>query len=58
MSSSLIKKYTTKNRVFKFSPDAHFLRVYINGCLNGFIWNCDKIICIDGERIAASEFFK
>ena len=56
--STLIKKYTTKNRTFKFAPDGKFIRVYINGRLNGFIWNNDNVITVDGEKIVSSEFFK
>lgn len=54
----LIEKYTTKNRKFKFSPDKKFLTVYINGRKNGFIWNNDNMIMIDGEKVCSCEFFK
>ena len=54
----MIKKYTTKNRKFKFAPDNRFITVYINGRMNGFIWNTDKVIRIDGEEVVSSEFFK
>ena len=55
---SLIKKYTSKNRTFKFAPDGRFIRVYCNGKLNGFIWNNDKVIVIDGDCVVSSEFFR
>ena len=54
----MIKKYTTKQRTFKFAPDNRFITVYINGRANGFIWNTDKIISIDGDMVVSSEFFK
>lgn len=54
----MIKRFTTKNRTFKFAPDNKFITVYINGRVNGFIWNNDKVICIDGEQVVSSEFFK
>lgn len=52
-----IKKYTTKNRKFKLAPDGKFIKVYINGRLNGFIWNNDTIIQIDGEAVISSRLF-
>ena len=55
--TKLMKKYTTKNRTFKFAPDKKFIRVYINGRLNGTIWNNNKVIRIDGEEIVSSKFF-
>ena len=57
MNNTLIKKYTTKERTFKMAPDNRFISVYINGKLNGFICNIDKIIKIDGENINSCEFF-
>ncbi len=54
----MINKFTTKRRNFKFSPDKRFIRVYIDGRLNGFIWNCDKVIKVDGIDVVSSEFFK
>lgn len=54
----MIKKYTTKQRTFKFASDGRFIKVYINNHLNGFIWNTDKVIMIDGEEVVSSEFFK
>lgn len=54
----MITKFTTKRRNFKFSPDKRFIRVYIDGRLNGFIWNCDKVIKVDGIDVVSSEFFK
>lgn len=54
----MIKKYTTKNRKFKFSYDRKFITVYINGRTSGFIWNCDRVILVDGEEVVSSEFFK
>lgn len=54
----MLKKYTTKNRKFKFSPDRKFIVVYINNRVSGYIWNCDKVIFVDGDEIVSSEFFK
>lgn len=54
----MIKKFTNKHRTFKFAPDNKFIKVYIDGRLNGFIFNTDKVIIIDGEEIVSSEFFK
>lgn len=56
--TKIMKKYTTKNREFKFAPDKRFIKVYIDGRLNGFIWNTDKVISVDGEEVISSEFFK
>lgn len=56
--TNLVKKYTTKRRAFKMAPDNRFITVYINGRVNGFIWNTDTVITIDGEKVASSEFFK
>lgn len=53
----MVKKYTTKSRKFSLAPDGRFIRVYVNGRLNGFIWNCDKVIKIDGEDVVSSAFF-
>lgn len=54
----MIKKFTNKHRTFKFAPDNKFISVYVDGRLNGFIFNTDKVIIIDGEEIISSEFFK
>lgn len=54
----MIKKFTTAKRTFKFSPDNKFIKVYMNGKLNGFIWNTDKVIVIDGEELKSNLFFK
>ncbi len=54
----MIKKYTNKRRTFKFAPDNKFITVYIDGKINGFIWNTDKVIKVDGEEVVSSEFFK
>ena len=56
--TNLIKKCTNKRRSFKLSPCGRFYRVYINGRLNGFIWNNDNEIMIDGEKVISSAFFK
>ena len=56
--TEMMKKYTTNNRKFEFSPDKRFIKVYWNGSLNGFIWNTSKIIRVDGEEVVSSEFFK
>lgn len=54
----MIKKYTTKHRTFKFAPDRRFIKVYVDGRLNGMIFNTDKVIMVDGEKIISSEFFR
>ena len=54
----MINRFTTKERTFKMSPCGRFIRVYKNNRLNGFIWNNDKVILIDGEPIKSSDFFK
>lgn len=54
----MIKNFTDKHRTFKFAPDNRFIKIYIDGRLNGFIWNTDKAICIDGQKIISSELFK
>ncbi len=56
--TKMMKKYTTKERKFKFGPDKRFIGVYYNGHFNGFIWNNNRIIYIDGEEIISSEMFK
>lgn len=53
----MIKRFTNKHRTFKFAPDHRFIRVYVDGRLNGFIWNVDKVIRIDGEEVNCREFF-
>lgn len=53
----MIKKFTTATRTFKVAPDKKFIRVYQNGKLSGFIWNCDRKIMVDGEEVNSSEFF-
>lgn len=56
--TNLMKKYTTKQRTFKMAPDMRFITVYIGGRINGFIWNCSRVILIDEEEIVSSHFFK
>lgn len=56
--TSLMKKYTTKERTFKMAPDNRFITVYINSRVNGLIWNTDTVISLDGEEIISSVFFK
>lgn len=56
--TKMMKKYTTKKRRFEFGPDKRFIKVYYNNCLNGFIWNSNRKILIDGESIVSSEMFK
>ncbi|MBR1763069.1 MAG: hypothetical protein IJ731_06855 [Eubacterium sp.] len=58
MANSLIKKYTNKNRTFKFAPDSKYIKVYINGRLNGFIWNNSNIITVNGDKVVSSKFFQ
>lgn len=58
MRNAMIEKYTNKNRTFKVAPDGRFIKVYINGRINGFIWNNDKEIRVDGDIVKQSEFFK
>lgn len=56
--NAMIKKYTTKRRTFKYSHDKRFITVYIDGRMNGFIWNTDKVIRVNGDEVVSSEFFK
>ena len=56
--SKLMRKYTTKERTFGIAPDNRFITVYINGRINGFIWNTNTVIMIDGVKVVSSEFFK
>ena len=58
MMNAMIKRYTNKHRTFKMAPDNRFIRVYIDGRLNGFIWNNNNIICVDGDEVVSSGFFK
>ena len=58
MTNAMVKKYTTKHRTFKFAPDGKFITVYLDGRLNGFIWNNDKVIVVDGEEVVSNEIFK
>ena len=55
--TATIKRFTNKRRTFKLSPCGHFYRVYVNGRLNGFIWNNDREVMIDGEKVIASTLF-
>ena len=57
MTNTMIKKFTTAKRTFKFSSDNKFIKVYFNGKLNGFIWNTDKVIVIDGNEVKSNLFF-
>ena len=54
----MIKKFTNKKRTFEFAPDKKFIKVYYCGRLDGFIWNTDTKIYIDGDEVVSSEFFK
>lgn len=54
----MIKKFTNKHRTFKFASDNKFISVYVDGRINGFIFNTDKVITIDGEEVVSSEFFR
>ena len=56
--NAMIKKYTTKHRTFEFSYDKRFITVFYDGRMNGFIWNNDKVIMVDGDEVVSSEFFK
>ncbi len=58
MMNALVKKYTTKRRSFKLSPCGRFYTVYVDGRVNGFIWNNDKVIRVGGDLVVSSEFFK
>lgn len=58
MKNAMIKRYTNKHRTFKMAPDNRFIKVYIDGRLNGFIWNNENVIRVDGDEIVSSEFFK
>lgn len=55
--TKLMKKYTTKHRTFKMAPDKRFITVYKDGRVNSFIWNTDKVITIDGEKVVSTKFF-
>lgn len=55
--TTMIKKFTNKHRTFKLSPCGRFYSVYVNGRLNGFIWNNNREIIIDGEKLVASNLF-
>lgn len=54
----MITKYTTNRRTFKFSFDRRFITVYNDGRVSGYIWNCDRVIYVDGDAVVSSEFFK
>lgn len=56
--TKMMKKYTTKNREFKFAPGKRYIEVYIDGRLDGFIWNTDTVIFVNGDEVVSSEFFK
>lgn len=56
--TALMKKYTNKRRTFKMAPDNRFITVYVCGRINGFIWNNDKVVRVDGIEVVSSEFFK
>lgn len=58
MKNELVKKYTTKHRKFKTAPDNRYLKVYIDGRLNGFIFNNNKKIFVNGEEVTAADFFR
>ena len=53
----LIEKYTSDRMKFEFAPDRRFIKVYINGRFNGFIWNIDRMIVVNGDEVNSSEFF-
>ena len=55
--TKMMKKYTTKRRQFKLSFDGRYIQVYVDGRMNGFIWNTDKVIFVDGEPVVSSMFF-
>lgn len=56
--TEMMKKYTTKDRRFKMAPDGRFISVYYKGRLDGFIWNTNRIIYVNGEEVVSSDFFK
>ena len=56
--NNLINKYTNKHRTFKYSPDNKFITVYVDGRNSGVIFNNDKIITIDGDKVKSSDFFE
>lgn len=58
MNNELIKRFTNEHRTFKAAPDNRFIIVYYDGRHKGFIWNCDKVIRIDGEEVICSGFFR
>lgn len=56
--NAMIKKYTAEGFTFKYSSDKRFITVYIDGRMNGFIWNTDTVIWVNGDEVVSSEFFK
>lgn len=58
MKNEMIKKYTNKSRKLKMAPDNRFITVYINGRMNGFIWNNNNVIRVDGDEVVSADFFK
>ena len=56
--NAMIKKYTNKHLTFKLSSDKRYITVYIDGRMNGFIWNTNTVIRVNGDEVVSSEFFK
>lgn len=57
-NNAMIEKYTTERRAFGRWPGNRSIWVCIDGRYAFSIWNCDKIVVIDGEEVVSSEFFK
>lgn len=55
--TDMMKKYTDKHMKFKFDYSKKFIMVFIDGKLDGFIWNCEKVILVGGDKVVSSEFF-
>ena len=56
--NAMIKKYSSKNLIFKMSSCKRYISVYVDGIFNGFIWNTDKVIWVNGDEVVSSDFFK
>jgi hypothetical protein len=55
--NKMVAKFTNKHLTFKLSPCGRFYSVKRDGRSQGFIWNCDKEIRINGELVNCKEFF-
>ena len=55
--TEMMKKYTTRGRHLEWGPNGRYIRIYYRGRFEGCIWNTDRIITIDGEKVVSSDFF-